>query len=101
MLNIRSLRTSWNTFLASIDDFADKIDIIALCEINIKESETAFYSLTGFKQFTLTRENKKGGGLMLFIRNKYDFVDVQMKFYLTLECIHGLISSQNIQIYIF
>jgi hypothetical protein len=91
-LNIRSLRKHWYELLLmlGLSDF----DIICLSEINITEEEIQFYNLKGYRKIYKLRKHKTGGGLLLFVKDNYSFVDITVSFD-SFECIAGTIKCSN------
>jgi len=69
-VNIRSLRKNWDQFTQQLKKLKIEWEVIILSEINIKKEEIELYTLSGYTNKTLTREEtRRGGGLMLFIKN--------------------------------
>ena len=72
-LNIRSLRSNFLTFMASINRKLPNLDLILLCEINIKEEEIGFYSIPGFNGEFFNRKNMRGGGLAAYVKDNLKY----------------------------
>lgn len=85
-LNIRSMRKHWNTFCVNISTIVKYVKIIVLVEINIREEENSKYTLNGFNAEFMNRNERKGGGIAIFIKNelKYERINVETTTY---ECI--------------
>lgn len=77
-LNIRSLRTNFNSFLATIHGVLDKIKIIVLVETNIKDEEIPFYGINGFNTTFINRENRGGGGIAVYIKENIKHTNVSV-----------------------
>ena len=88
-LNIRSMKLNYDQFLAYIENIICKIDIIVLCEVNIKDYERQRFLLKHFKMHTNLRSCKRGGGVIIFVREKIDFV-VARSVNNSYEGIHGV-----------
>lgn len=73
LLNIRSLRKNFHTFLTTIHSVIDQIKIIVLVETNITDDECSFYNIAGFNATFCNRKNKSGGGLVVYIRESFQF----------------------------
>ena len=72
-LNIRSIRKNWNSFLVEFSSCLAKLDIIVLVEINLTEYEVDFYKLDNFTSNFKTRHNRRGGGICVFVNNKWNY----------------------------
>lgn len=69
-LNIRSIRKNWDTLMLQLATSNVIFDIIILAEVSCEESELALYNLLPeYRLISKLRENKKGGGLIMFINN--------------------------------
>jgi hypothetical protein len=68
-VNIRSCRINWDSFF--IDLVGSKIDwdLIAVSETNLNENEVNYYNIENYERLNICRENKRGGGILLFIKN--------------------------------
>lgn len=67
-LNIRSIRSNWDAFLLQIKHAISNLDIIILAEVSCSQSEVNFYHIDGFTSLYSLRENKKGGGIILYYK---------------------------------
>lgn len=76
-LNIRSLRKNWEELLIVLQDVIGTFDVLALTEISVNVVDDA-YCLPGYNAFSKTRSVRKGGGILLFVRNdiKFNFVNI-------------------------
>lgn len=74
-LNIRSIRKNWDIFKTHIKDV--KVDVILLSEVAITESEAAIYTLAGYDSRRVLREERRGGGLIIFWQDTANFVQTQ------------------------
>lgn len=70
-LNIRSMGAK--NKLEDIKDYLDKLvnfDVVCLVETWLSQSDTMFYSISGYSAIHLTRpDNKRGGGITCYVRN--------------------------------
>lgn len=64
------------------------IDIIILTEINTQKSELPLYQLEDYNTFINTRETQRGGGILVYVRKKYEFQSINVNTN-TCEVIHG------------
>lgn len=67
-LNIRSLRKYWNEINIQLKDHIKTIDILIFTEIAIPENENVLYNIQGFKSTFLNRTKKKGGGIVIYMK---------------------------------
>ena len=72
-LNIRSLRKNFINFIAEINNITDNLDLIVLIETNITDYETNYFNTPNFNNEFINRENRRGGGIAVFIRDKYSY----------------------------
>ena len=74
-LNVRSIpknRDKLNNYLLSL---GIQFSIIGLTETWLNEETSELYELPEYKSIRLTRPNRKGGGVSLYIHQKYDYVE--------------------------
>jgi len=69
-LNIRSIRKHWDSLILQISDFLDTLDVLILSEIACSYEEISTFEINGWNRVQLCRENKGGGGLVLFYNAK-------------------------------
>lgn len=79
-LNIRSMRTNFNSFLTTINNIIENIKIIILVETNINEEETSFYEIHGFESNFINRPNRSGGGIAIYVRNNLTYTNISTTF---------------------
>lgn len=72
--NVCSLRKHFNELLVFLEECIDNLDVICLTEINIKREEMYRYQVKGFNMYIWTREERRGGGILLYIKNEFTFV---------------------------
>lgn len=74
-LNIRSIKKHFLEFSSYVRNVLEKIDLIVLTEININESDyksvEGHFQLDGMSSLSFNRKSGKGGGILIFIKNKY------------------------------
>lgn len=70
-VNVRSLRKHWEEFNFYLADRLHLLSVIILTEINVDDQTCNMYSLKGFHRYQLCRQGRKGGGILMFINNKY------------------------------
>lgn len=87
-LNIRSLRKNFGELLVLINNCLGKLDVIILSEINIKRDELSFYAINGYNLYANTRENKRGGGVLMYIKENIN-CEVETADTTASEVLHG------------
>ena len=76
-LNIRSLRKNWDAFLVYISGLNKlKPCGFILTEVNIHQDEAAFYEIEGYQSYVLLRDSRRGGGIMIYLRDDISAVRV-------------------------
>lgn len=70
-VNIRSIERKWDELNIILQNVIKTIDVLILTEINIKEEGAFMYNIPGFQRLTKCRKVKKGGGIAVFVREKY------------------------------
>lgn len=56
-----------------LDPCLDKLDVIILTEINVKEVEIALYDIPNYELYWNTRETRRGGGILFYYRKNHNF----------------------------
>lgn len=86
-LNIRSCRKNWNAFYANINKYLNYVHVIVLVDTNIKEYENNFYTIEGFNAEFLNRNERRGGGVAMYIKDniKYERVNCETTAYESIE----------------
>lgn len=72
-INVCSLRKHFEELIAVLKECLHNLDVICLTEINIKKDEIYKYRLEGFNVYTWTREERRGGGILLYVKSDYMF----------------------------
>lgn len=89
-LNIRSMGKNWDTLLTQLYSANKVFDIIMLAEIWCDEKDLSIYDLPNYNKIYKLRENKKGGGLLLFYNSKkLKFNEIEMQDIVSYEHITG------------
>lgn len=99
-INVCSLRKHFNEFLVMLNDFLPKLHIICLTEINITKEELYRYEIPQYSMFAWTREGRRGGGIILYVKSEYRFVKTEL---CTLHCeaITGELQQPEWNLHIF
>lgn len=67
-LNIRSIYQHWDELITFLQPFLQNIHYLILTEINIKKIALGSYNLNNFEKFYFTREEGRGGGVLIFVQ---------------------------------
>jgi Reverse transcriptase (RNA-dependent DNA polymerase) len=92
-LNIRSIRKHWDELCIVLDSQLGKFDILVLTEISLSEINNEF-SLQGYNVYGKTRETKKGGGVLLYIKEDITFKIINCKF-INFEGVSGVLRLRD------
>lgn len=68
-LNIRSMSKHWDTLCIQLVSSEAEFDIIILSEVFCDETQLALFNLPGYTKVFKLRDNKEGGGLVMYIKN--------------------------------
>ncbi|CAN7943962.1 unnamed protein product [Ixodes pacificus] len=69
-VNVRSIYRHWDQLMLILTTRLPSLNILMLSEVNADEAGCATFSLTGFHFFCLCQEQRKGGGIMMYINDK-------------------------------
>lgn len=69
-MNIRSIRKHWDEFLVFTRNTYPDIDVFLLTEINIHAKMEQHLNMNHYSRFSSARQVGKGGGIMVFVREK-------------------------------
>jgi hypothetical protein len=72
-MNIRSIPKNFNKLQPVLQQSQVKYNLIALTETWLKDSNADTFGLNNYTHEFLTRTNKNGGGISLFLDNKYSY----------------------------
>lgn len=89
-LNIRSIKINFDALLIYLHEFINSLDVIVLGEVNIKENEKCAFQLDGFNMFSLLREGRRGGGIIVYVKEGINF-DLEISNLRSCECVMGKI----------
>jgi Reverse transcriptase (RNA-dependent DNA polymerase)/Endonuclease-reverse transcriptase len=79
-LNIRSIFANFRSFQVTFSDNILKTDILILSEVNCKEHDVNKFKINGFKIFSKTREEGRGGGLLIYVKSSFNVKQVNCNF---------------------
>jgi hypothetical protein len=67
--NIRSMNKNFDNFLTTCGKSFSILDIVILTEINLTKSNVTKFKIDGYKQISRPRDERQGGGIMIFYRD--------------------------------
>lgn len=70
-LNIRSLRKYWDEFKLLAEAAKNFVDAFILTEINVPEPLLSCFALQGYHCYSITRPGRGGGGIAVFVTDRY------------------------------
>lgn len=81
-VNIRSIKKYWDEFQLIVGALETAVDVFVLTEINVRDVGVAQgqFSLPGFETFFLTRNDSRGGGIAVYVKNIWSTVTLQIPF---------------------
>lgn len=72
-LNMRSVKNKIDDLEIYLDSFTAKFDIIVLTETWLRKDEAPPH-IQGYKSITISRENRRGGGIAVYVKNSYQYI---------------------------
>ena len=69
--NIRSFHKNIDEFIASVNVFKDKIDVLILSETWLNDSTVSLCNLEGYNAFHSIRSSRTCGGVSIFVKDTY------------------------------
>lgn len=72
-INIRSLVRNFSYVTQLISSSKLIIDVLILTEVNINDNIVSMFNISGYKTHSKLRKNRKGGGIMLYVRDIHVF----------------------------
>lgn len=80
-INIKTIRKYWDTLKILLTEIKYNVDILIVTEINIKdEDEMDLYNIQGYDKTFECRENRTGGGICVYYKQKYSTKKIQTNF---------------------
>lgn len=68
-VNVGSLHKNWNMLQMYLENVLTFLEVIILTEINVSESDCSLYNIQNYQSYALCREGKRGGGVLVFVKN--------------------------------
>ena len=75
--NIRGLRSKLDELISVLDNIAVTPDVLVLTETWLTKDIKKLYSIPGYNHFGVCRDEKRGGGISIYISNQIDFILVE------------------------
>ena len=75
-LNIRSLPSNFDKLNLLVNNFSEnkcELDFIFICETFLSDLNSSLFNINGYKKVEKHRQNSRGGGVALYVNDKYDF----------------------------
>lgn len=94
-VNIRSMIKNFWRVEQILSEANSVIDVLIITEANISENLKSLYNINYYTMYTVLRKNQKGGGIILYIKNKYTFTHINFKT-LHFECLLGTINITSV-----
>lgn len=91
-INIRSIVKNYSKLLQIVDVSLYPIDIIILTEVGVTDETSNLFNIPGYKMYTKLRQNKKGGGIIIYIKDYLKFTLYNCNTYL-FESLIGTIKT--------
>lgn len=77
-VNVRSLGKHWGLINVMFNECLYNYDVIVFTEINLKWECVDFYNWDGFNKYTYCRRDRRGGGVMMFVKNNLNSVQAEL-----------------------
>lgn len=69
--NVRSLQKNWDLIELYLKKCMTNLDVIVLTEVNVNTQAGKLYQMHGFQQFSLCRDDRRGGGILIYVKNSW------------------------------
>lgn len=69
-INIRSIRKHWDQLCVYLSRNV-VTDVIVLTEVNVDATRQTCYDLDGYQKYALCRENRRGGGVFIYVKDAW------------------------------
>lgn len=79
-VNIRSVRKYWDEFTVLAGNVDDLVDAFVLTELNVSNDEVGLFELSGHHSFFYTRQSGRGGGIGVYIKEKWSVSSLNISF---------------------
>ncbi|CAH2092679.1 unnamed protein product [Euphydryas editha] len=93
-VNIRSLVKNFSKIEQILSASNSSIDFIVITEVNVPENIKSLYNIPGYTLYSQLRQSRRGGGIIVYIKNKYKFKQHKTTT-LHFECLLGTINSTS------
>lgn len=79
-VNVRSLNKHWEELNVYLRSQLSHLDVVILTEINVKDSLDTSFQLNGFQRYEICRKDRRGGGIAIFVGDKWEVQEVVSSF---------------------
>lgn len=98
-VNIRSTIKNFWKVEQILNKSQSHIDVLVLTEVNISSVIQSLFNIPGYTLITELRKNRKGGGIMLYVKNKHKFTQYKTPT-LNFECIAGKFTANSYSLFL-
>ena len=72
-INIRSLKKNFDKLIMFLNTFDDHFDIVSITETWLSDNNIFIFNIPGYNHICSNRKHKNGGGVLIYIREHYQF----------------------------
>lgn len=80
-VNIGSLRKHWDEFCVITSSTRPVTEVFVLTEINVTAEDLRRFTLPGYKVFSYTRQDRRGGGVAVFVKDTLVVTEISVTFF--------------------
>lgn len=95
-INIRSIIKNFTKLQQIIHNCIIPLDVIVITEAGISSNIVQLYNLSGYTMYPQLRSNKRGGGIIVYIRSHFKFTPIQHSTW-TFENLTGILKVNSDQ----
>lgn len=96
-LNVRSVRKNFTEIITKLRDALIHLDVLIFTEINLKKDLVSMYQLPGFEMFAACRENRRGGGILMYVHEDHVF-QRESTFFTSCESLAGIVQVRGVRL---
>ncbi|KAG7306843.1 hypothetical protein JYU34_008306 [Plutella xylostella] len=100
-MNVSSFRKHFNEVLVILQPCLSSLDIMIFTEVNLKQEELCMYNINGFNMNSRTRQNKRGGGIIIYSKQHLPFTINNTNSSCELVLVHGKLTQNSYKMDIF
>ena len=72
-INIRSLKKNFDKLIMFLNTFDDHFDLVSITETWLSDNNIFIFNIPGYNHICSNRKHKNGGGVLIYIREHYQF----------------------------